>query len=144
MHPLYPIPHARLLILIYCSFDFFWAVMFRQSGNKPKKVDRSGHASFLAQVPICWISLSYSQSTLAKKWQIQSRFGVADLEYDLPPKFSRGNSWIAPTLNLRDCYSEWIIPKFSNAPDFIFICRRCLDKMLSESYSCITDKIKQL
>ena len=31
-----------------------------------------------------------------------SNLDVADLEYDLLPKFSRGNSWIAPTLNFRD------------------------------------------
>lgn len=29
-------------------------------------------------------------------------------------------------------------------PDFIFICRRCLDKMLAESYNRMTDKMKQL
>ena len=26
--------------------------------------------------------------------------------------------------------------------DFIFICRRCLDKVSAESYNCLTDKMK--
>ncbi len=80
--------------------------MFRQSANKLKKVDRSGCASFLSQVPISRISRSeaglhpsHSQSTFAKK---------------------------------------------SYNADVIFICPRCLDKMPSESYNCITYKMKQL
>ena len=35
-----PIPDSRLPILIYCSFDFIKAVMFRESGNKLKNIDR--------------------------------------------------------------------------------------------------------